>query len=199
MKTLCTAAPTPIDLIPPGRSAAKWTWFAVLLLSALFSAAIAQINLGSTTQLVPTLLPPTSWTTVNRSASTPLLGPPTGLPPSRSDRILVKPKVGISLGTINALLGVTVLHTFPGIGNLQVIQLPAGLLTQTVIQAYQTSGLIEYAEPDFIVHLLAEPNDFRYFDGSLWAFKNTGQLGGTPGADIKAPQGWDLQSTANNV
>src|SRR5436190_1298355 len=46
---------------------------------------------------------------------------------------------------------------------------------------------------------LQEPNDFRFYDGSLWALKNTGQLGGTPGADIKAPQGWDLQTDASGV
>ncbi|SDS43056.1 S8 family serine peptidase [Opitutus sp. GAS368] len=119
--------------------------------------------------------------------------------PARSDRILVKPLPGVDLTALNLQLGVTVLRTFPGIGGLQVLQIPAGSLAAAVIAAYQTSGLVEYAEPDYLVHLLVDPNDFRYWDGSLWAMKNTGQLGGTPGADIKAPQGWDIQHDATNV
>src|SRR5258708_4609498 len=119
--------------------------------------------------------------------------------PSRSDRILVKPLPGVDLTVLNLQLGVTVLRTFPAIGNLTVLQLPAGSLVSTVISAYQTSGLVQYAEPDYLVHLLVDPNDFRYWDGSLWAMKNTGQQGGTAGADIKAPQGWDIQHDATNV
>jgi subtilisin family serine protease len=119
--------------------------------------------------------------------------------PARSDRILVKPLPGVDLTALNMQLGVTVLRTFPGIGNLQVLQIPAGSLVADLISAYQASNLVQYAEPDYIVHLLVDPNDFRYWDGSLWAMKNTGQLGGTPGADIKAPEGWDIQHDASSI
>src|SRR5258708_30857608 len=119
--------------------------------------------------------------------------------PSRSDRILVKPLPGVDLTVLNLQLGVTVLRTFPAIGNLTVLQLPAGSLVSTVISAYQTSGLVQYAEPDYLVHLLVDPNDFRYWDGSLWAMKNTGQLGGTAGAHIQAPHGWDIHHAPPNV
>src|SRR2546423_4529615 len=44
-----------------------------------------------------------------------------------------------------------------------------------------------------------EPNDFRYADGLLWALHNTGIYGGTSGADIDAPNGWDIQNTAANI
>jgi subtilisin family serine protease len=58
---------------------------------------------------------------------------------------------------------------------------------------------VQYAEPDFTVHLLNDPSDFRYWDNSLWALRNTGNYGGTPGADIKAAQAWDLQTSAANI
>jgi len=46
---------------------------------------------------------------------------PAGL---RSDRILVKPKMGLDLSAVHASLGTQVLRVFPMIGGLQVVQLP---------------------------------------------------------------------------
>src|SRR5204863_8485891 len=120
----------------------------------------------------------------------------------RGDRLLVKPKADVAvnrLRPLHAKLGAHVLRTFPGIGNLQVVGLRQGTDIDATIAAYLQSGLVEYAERDYGVEPLATPNDFRYWDGSLWALHNTGQLGGTPGADIKAPAGWDIQNTASNI
>ncbi|PYK99615.1 MAG: hypothetical protein DME19_08005 [Verrucomicrobia bacterium] len=61
------------------------------------------------------------------------------------------------------------------------------------------SGLVEYAEPDYKLEALLTPNDFRYTDGSLWGLHNTGQFGGVPGADIKAPEAWDVRTAAGNI
>src|SRR5207249_4831682 len=36
-------------------------------------------------------------------------------------------------------------------------------------------------------------------NGDLWNLKNLGQYSGVPGADIHAPEGWDIQNTASNV
>ena len=83
--------------------------------------------------------------------------------------------------------------------------MPVSLLTpiatdvRVLLGAYQQSGLVEYAEPDFIVQATLEPNDFRYSDGSLWGLHNTGLYGGTPGADIDAPNGWEIQNTAGDI
>src|SRR5204863_3185912 len=60
-------------------------------------------------------------------------------------------------------------------------------------------GLVEYAGPDFMVEAMAEPNDFRFTDGSLWGLHNLGQLGGTPDADIDAPEAWNTLTSAANV
>src|SRR6266852_5864112 len=117
----------------------------------------------------------------------------------RSDRILVKPKAGVDLSLLHLSLGVQVLNTFSAIGNLQICQVPFGTTADLLIPIYVQSGLVEYAEADYIVQALLAPNDFRYQDGSLWGLHNLGQLGGVPGADIHAPEGWDTQSTASNV
>jgi thermitase len=51
------------------------------------------------------------------------------------------------------------------------------------------SGSVAYAEPDYILRAFAIPNDPRF--GELYGLNNTGQTGGTPDADIDAPEGWD--------
>lgn len=61
-----------------------------------------------------------------------------------------------------------------------------------------------YAEPNFVVHTFDDPNDPMF--PQLWGLKNIGQIvsgaaAGTPGADIRAIEGWEvaLGSTSNVV
>jgi len=56
---------------------------------------------------------------------------------------------------------------------------------------------VEYAEPNYIVHTTLMPNDVNF--SNLWGLNNVGQTGGTPDADIDAPEAWDLQTGSNNV
>ncbi|MBA3328977.1 MAG: S8 family serine peptidase [Solirubrobacterales bacterium] len=51
------------------------------------------------------------------------------------------------------------------------------------------SALVQYAEVNQILRASAVPNDARF--GELYGLNNTGQTGGTPDADIDAPEGWD--------
>src|SRR3954466_5248712 len=51
------------------------------------------------------------------------------------------------------------------------------------------SGIVRYAEVNKILRTSAIPNDPRF--GELYGLNNTGQTGGTPDADIDAPEGWD--------
>jgi len=117
----------------------------------------------------------------------------------RSDRILVKPMPGVDLSGLHLTLGTSLLQSFPAMGNLQILRLPTGTTVSAAISAYLQSGLVVYAEPDYTVHALLTPNDFRYNDGTLWGLHNTGLYGGIPGADIDAPDAWDIQHTASSV
>src|SRR5439155_11821772 len=96
----------------------------------------------------------------------------------RQDRILIKPKSGIlsGLGELHALAGTQVLESYPGIGNLQVVKVPATASITDLISTYRHSGLVEYAEPDYQVQALRVPNDFRYGDGSLRSEEHTSEL-----------------------
>jgi thermitase len=53
----------------------------------------------------------------------------------------------------------------------------------------ERSGAVEYAEPNYVYRATATPNDPLY--PQLYGLNNTGQTGGTPDADIDAPEGWD--------
>jgi subtilisin family serine protease len=117
-------------------------------------------------------------------------------------RILVKPRECVSLEILNDLharLGIEVLRTFPRIGNLQILKLPLLADVQAIIAAYQNSGLVAYAEPDYVVNLLMEPDDPSYWNGDLWNFRNVGQYGGVSDADIHALAGWDIRTSASNI
>jgi thermitase len=59
-----------------------------------------------------------------------------------------------------------------------------------VAAALNATPGVEYAEVDKPMQLLATPNDPRFPE--LYGLNNTGQTGGTPDADIDAPEGWDL-------
>lgn len=112
------------------------------------------------------------------------------------------PKPGVSPAAIaefHVQQSVKVRGQFAGIGGLQVLQLPIGENVPTAISMYQQSGLVIYAEPDFVRHLNASPNDPKYTDGTLWGLNNTGQGGGVADADIDAPEGWDVLNSASNI
>jgi len=69
--------------------------------------------------------------------------------------------------------------------------------TARALEALRSLPEVLYAEPNFIRYAEAVPNDPRYSE--LWALKNTGQTGGTAGADIKAETAWDITTGDRNV
>ena len=86
-------------------------------------------------------------------------------------------------------------------GNSQLakIKLPQGSDLMTAIQAFQADANVEHAQPNYIYHATAIPNDTNY--GQLWGMNNTGQTvsnqvyptnnPGISGLDIDAELAWD--------
>ena len=66
----------------------------------------------------------------------------------------------------------------------------------TLVSELSARSDVEYAEPNYIVHTTAIPNDPRF--GELWGLQNTGQtiqgFPGIPGADISATAAWDIST-----
>ena len=78
---------------------------------------------------------------------------------------------------------------------IDTLQMPRA--TQTILDSLKKLPYVQYAEPDFIVKADMIPNDPSF--NQLWGMHNTGQNGGTPGADIKAPQAWDITTGDTNI
>ena len=84
------------------------------------------------------------------------------------------------LHKIAELLGTKALH----------VSLPKGANILETAAALRKRPQIEYAEPNYYRYLEAVPNDPRF--GEMYGLDNTGQTGGTPDADIDAPEAWDI-------
>jgi subtilisin family serine protease len=57
---------------------------------------------------------------------------------------------------------------------------------------------VAWAEPDGRLHAMAPVPDDPEF-GKLWGFRNTGQFGGTPGADMDVLDAWDRSTGAGQT
>ena len=104
------------------------------------------------------------------------------------DTVIVQFRPGTSAIQKNAVLGgATVIGTINGLGAdvVRVSRDPA-----VVAAVLNRSALVRYAEVNKTLRASAIPNDARF--GELYGLNNTGQGGGTPDADIDAPEGWDL-------
>ncbi|MBI2948542.1 MAG: S8 family serine peptidase [Verrucomicrobia bacterium] len=123
-------------------------------------------------------------------------------PGFRPDRILVKLKDGANLqelATLHTRHRTRVLRRFKNFGTVDVVELPPVAAVPDFLEKFQTSGLIERAEPDYWIRAAVTPNDPRFTDGTQWNLRNTGQNGGLPNADIKAVAAWDVLNSASNI
>ncbi len=70
---------------------------------------------------------------------------------------------------------------------------------QDHMAALRATGLVDYAEPDYVRRINLEPTDVAYTSGTLWAVHNFGQNNGVAGADIGAVPAWDITTGSTNV
>ncbi|MFZ5470393.1 MAG: CARDB domain-containing protein, partial [Myxococcota bacterium] len=124
---------------------------------------------------------------------------PFGLPGNRSHaprEVLVKFKPSVPL-TARAMLhrqrSASVIARLAPL-NVERIRLADGETVEEALLRYRGNAEVEYAEPNIRARANQLPNDPRFSD--QWWLNNTGQTGGTPGADIHAPAAWDV-STGN--
>ena len=135
-----------------------------------------------------------------------------------SDRLIVKWNQGATssdVSTLQAQIGVTKVTTASEFG-IQIWDLPKGSNVEQIISAYENDPRFQYIEADYIITLddvektsptqedlatitpqSTTPNDPSY--PQLWGLNNTGQTGGTPDADIDAPEAWDIQTGDPNL
>lgn len=83
---------------------------------------------------------------------------------------------------------------FINVHNLKILD---GMPVEKAIERLKTNPNVEFAEPNYIYSINLTPND--PFFGQLWGLNNIGQTGGTPDADIDAPEAWDIQTGKGSV
>ncbi|MEO6462468.1 MAG: S8 family serine peptidase, partial [Candidatus Eisenbacteria bacterium] len=108
--------------------------------------------------------------------------------------ILVKYRpgvVGMARAEARSVLGngTRMLNDFEFI-RTEHVKLPPRLSIEEALERLRRIPNVEHAEPNYEIHLLAVPNDPRFPE--LYGMRNTGQTGGTAGADIRATSAWDL-------
>jgi subtilisin family serine protease len=114
--------------------------------------------------------------------------------------ILVRFRPGVSEESrlaIHASLNARVLKAFKSVSSLEKVKLVEGLSVAEAIATYRSNPEVLYAEPNYIVHALNTPNDPQF--PQQWNLHNTGQNGGTPGADIHAPEVWSLTTGSSSI
>jgi parallel beta-helix repeat protein len=87
--------------------------------------------------------------------------------------------------------------SIPELSNVYIFSFDEDVDVVSVAEAYMNDTNVEYAEPNYLYHLCNIPND-PYFD-MQWALHNTGQTGGTPDADIDAPEAWDIEQGSSDI
>jgi parallel beta-helix repeat protein len=126
----------------------------------------------------------------------------TGLSQIPTDAILVRPRHELPaehLAGLEKQLGLKLERRVAGLGLLVFrIQDPAADPLQ-VCQAASALEMVEWAEVDFLaaVRFEAVPNDPQY--PNQWHLNNTGQGGGTSGADVKAQAAWDITTGSPGI
>jgi subtilisin family serine protease len=71
-----------------------------------------------------------------------------------------------------------------------------GVSVMDAITRFKGDSRVVYIEPNYVVRAIETiPNDPRFDE--LWGMHNTGQTGGTPDADIDAPEAWDLAKNSD--
>ncbi|HNY26473.1 MAG TPA: S8 family serine peptidase, partial [Candidatus Sumerlaeota bacterium] len=117
-----------------------------------------------------------------------------------SDFALVRFKPGTSEATrasVAASVGAEVARTYRIIPDLVLLRLPVGSDLPTILISLNQNASVLYAEPDYQRVADGVPNDPDF--SSQWNLRNTGQNGGTVGADIEAVSAWDRQTGDPNV
>jgi subtilisin family serine protease len=111
--------------------------------------------------------------------------------------VLVKFKDGTITRDINSLHSTLNVSNKRELSKLKLhrLKLPEGITVEEAIIRYEEDPNVEYAEPNYIVHALATPDDPSFCQ--LWGLHNTGldcagDPLGTSDADIDAPEAWDL-------
>ena len=100
---------------------------------------------------------------------------------------------------LSAIGGAKIIRRYKLVPGLVLARIPEATASSEQMEALvqRINGIrgIAYAHPNYEQKAIAIPDDELF--NQLWAMKNTGQTGGTPGCDIAAVEAWN-RTTGNN-
>jgi subtilisin family serine protease len=109
--------------------------------------------------------------------------------------------------TFSASLGAQVIQAVPvsEVAEVYRVKLPDGMSVEEAVALYRANRSVKYAEPNYLWFPTATPAEPWFH--RLWGMNNSGQdfsdgrFGhvGYPGADINAPEAWDVRTDASSV
>src|SRR6266403_2156578 len=102
--------------------------------------------------------------------------------------------------SVHALVDSQLGKRFESVSHLVKVSLPEAASVQEAVSKYRAYPDVLYAEPNYIVHAIQSltiPNDPQF--SQQWNLHNTGQNGGTAGADIHAPEAWSVTKGSTTV
>lgn len=125
------------------------------------------------------------------------------------DEVLVQFKTGVSAAarsqTVRAY-GAQSFQTVGGRNSLVVATLTPDQTVESAVAAYANDPNVVYAQPNYIYHASAVPNDPQY--GQLWAAKNNAQIvtsgtylpkQGIAGKDMNLEAAWNINTDCSSV
>lgn len=117
----------------------------------------------------------------------------------KDGEILVKFRPGISESAKNNLHKKHKAEKKNEFSSLRIhhVRIKKWMGVEEAIKLYKSDSTVEYAEPNFTLKAFNTPNDPLF--NELWGLYNTGQTGGTSGADIKALEAWNIAAGNTNV
>lgn len=116
-----------------------------------------------------------------------------------SNEILVRFKANApALVGSQILSGTTIGPAIGLVPGLRAVSLSSGVSVSQALAAYGANANVLYAQPDYLVHSAALPND-SYFGSYQNNLFNTGQNGGTPGDDINVAPAWNVTTGNHNI
>ena len=119
------------------------------------------------------------------------VGPPPGGPQYVAGEILLQFKETATVADKDAVLSDLGATRTRRLGRLRTTHSRISRLTVgEAVARYREHPQVEFIEPNYIWRAVEIPDDPQFDD--LWGMRNTGQTGGTPGADISATSAWDV-------
>ncbi len=123
--------------------------------------------------------------------------------PYREGEVLVRLREGAGIRALSSFRsqGVSIAKEFRTLSRMKgkryLLLKSNTLTTQELINILRKDPNVELVSPNYIYRAFAVPNDPRF--GDLWGLNNTGQTGGTPDADIDAPEAWNTTTGSSSV